>query len=130
VRRLGADRKPIADRGNSATPVFPADFCTWTESPRFAARWSLDPDGVTDAVAIKAAAGLLPASEMAIVTKLMQVCSGAAYDDTGKWRRLHITVNTALISAGTHSLQNPGLDRGRGGGSVLVPHGHRMPSPA
>jgi SNF2 family DNA or RNA helicase len=50
---------------------------------------ALDPDGVGDAVATKAAAGLLPASEMAIVTKLMQVCSGASYDDTGKWRRLH-----------------------------------------
>jgi SNF2 family DNA or RNA helicase len=50
---------------------------------------ALDPDGVVDAVAAKAAAGLLPASEMAIVTKLMQVCSGASYDDTGKWRRLH-----------------------------------------
>jgi SNF2 family DNA or RNA helicase len=50
---------------------------------------ALDPDGIADAVATKAAAGLLPASEMAIVTKLMQVCSGASYDDTGKWRRLH-----------------------------------------
>jgi SNF2 family DNA or RNA helicase len=50
---------------------------------------ALDPDRVADAVATKAAAGLLPASEMATVTKLMQVCSGASYDDTGKWRRLH-----------------------------------------
>jgi SNF2 family DNA or RNA helicase len=50
---------------------------------------ALDSGGVTDAVAAKAAAGLFPASEMAIVTKLMQVCSGASYDDSGDWRRLH-----------------------------------------
>jgi SNF2 family DNA or RNA helicase len=50
---------------------------------------ALDSGGITDAVAAKAAAGLFPASEMAIVTKLMQVCSGASYDDSGKWRRLH-----------------------------------------
>jgi hypothetical protein len=50
---------------------------------------ALDPDGVADAVAAKAAAGLLPASEMAVVTKLMQVCSGAVSDDHGGWRRLH-----------------------------------------
>jgi hypothetical protein len=50
---------------------------------------ALDPDGVADAVAAKAAAGLIPASEMAIVTKLVQVCSGAVYDDQGTWRRLH-----------------------------------------
>jgi SNF2 family DNA or RNA helicase len=50
---------------------------------------ALDSDGVADAVAARAAAGLLPASEMAIVTKLMQVCSGAVYDDAGHWRRQH-----------------------------------------
>ena len=50
---------------------------------------ALDPGGVADAVATKAASGLIPASEMAIVTKLMQVCSGAVYDDHGAWRRLH-----------------------------------------
>jgi hypothetical protein len=50
---------------------------------------ALDPDGVADAVATKAAAGLLPVSEMAIVTKLMQTLSGAVYDDHGTWRRLH-----------------------------------------
>jgi hypothetical protein len=49
----------------------------------------LDGNGTTDAIAAKVAIGLLPASEMAIVTKLMQVCSGASYDDTGKWQRLH-----------------------------------------
>jgi hypothetical protein len=43
----------------------------------------------TDAVAAKVAAGLLPASEMALVTKLMQVCSGASYDGTGNWQQLH-----------------------------------------
>jgi SNF2 family DNA or RNA helicase len=50
---------------------------------------ALDAGGTTDAVAAKAAAGLVPASEMAIVAKLMQVCSGASYDDMGAWRRLH-----------------------------------------
>jgi hypothetical protein len=50
---------------------------------------ALDPDGVADAAVAKAAAGLLPASEMAIITRLMQVCSGASYDDSGHWRRLH-----------------------------------------
>ena len=50
---------------------------------------ALDSGGVTDAVAAKAAAGLFPASEMAIITKLMQVCSGASYDNSGNWRRLH-----------------------------------------
>jgi SNF2 family DNA or RNA helicase len=49
----------------------------------------LDAGGTTDAAAAKAASGLIPASEMAIVGKLMQVCSGASYDDTGAWRRLH-----------------------------------------
>jgi hypothetical protein len=49
----------------------------------------LDKDGTTDAAAVRAASGMLPASDMAIVTKLMQVCSGAAYDDSGGWRRLH-----------------------------------------
>ena len=50
---------------------------------------ALDPDGVADAVATQAASGLIPASEMAIVTKLVQACSGAVYDDHGTWRRLH-----------------------------------------
>jgi SNF2 family DNA or RNA helicase len=50
---------------------------------------ALDTGGTTDAVAAKVARGLLPASEMAIVTKLQQVCSGASYDDTGTWTRLH-----------------------------------------
>lgn len=50
---------------------------------------ALDSGGTTDAVAAKAASGLMPSTEMAIVTKLMQVCSGASYDDTGTWRRLH-----------------------------------------
>jgi SNF2 family DNA or RNA helicase len=50
---------------------------------------ALDAGGTTDAVAAKAASGFIPASEMAIITKLMQVCSGASYDDTGAWRRLH-----------------------------------------
>jgi SNF2 family DNA or RNA helicase len=49
----------------------------------------LDGDGTTDAVAAKIAAGLMPASEMAIITKLMQVCSGASYEDNGSWTRLH-----------------------------------------
>jgi hypothetical protein len=50
---------------------------------------TLDAGGTTDAVAAKAASGLIPASEMAIATKLMQVCSGAVYDDSGAWRPLH-----------------------------------------
>ena len=50
---------------------------------------ALDPDGVADEAAAKAASGLIPASEMATITKLMQVCSGAVYDDRGGWRRLH-----------------------------------------
>jgi hypothetical protein len=50
---------------------------------------ALDGGRTTDAVAAKVAAGLVPASEMAIVTKLMQVCSGASYDDKGGWQRLH-----------------------------------------
>jgi hypothetical protein len=50
---------------------------------------ALDAGGTTDAIAAKVASGLMPASEMAIVGKLMQVCSGAVYDDTGNWRRLH-----------------------------------------
>lgn len=50
---------------------------------------ALDTGGTTDTVAAKVARGLLPASEMAIVTKLQQVCSGASYDDTGGWARLH-----------------------------------------
>lgn len=51
----------------------------------------LDGAGTTDAAAKSIAAGLVPSSEMAIVTKLMQVCSGASYDDSGegKWTRLH-----------------------------------------
>jgi hypothetical protein len=50
---------------------------------------ALDGGKTTDAVAAKVAAGLLPRSEMAIVTKLMQVCSGASYDGSGRWQRLH-----------------------------------------
>jgi SNF2 family DNA or RNA helicase len=49
----------------------------------------LDGDGTTDAVAVKVAFALMPASEMATVTKLMQVCSGASYNDQGGWERLH-----------------------------------------
>jgi SNF2 family DNA or RNA helicase len=49
---------------------------------------ALDSGGTTDAVTAKVASGLFPASDMALVTKLMQVCSGASYDDTGAWRRL------------------------------------------
>src|SRR4029077_21051502 len=49
---------------------------------------ALDEGGTTDEVAAKVARGLLPASEMAIVTKLQQVCSGASYDDSGGITRL------------------------------------------
>jgi hypothetical protein len=50
---------------------------------------ALDEGGTTDAVAAQVARGLMPASEMAIVTKLQQVCSGASYDYAGNWTRLH-----------------------------------------
>jgi hypothetical protein len=50
---------------------------------------ALDTGGTTDAVAAKVASGLMPSSEMATVTKLMQVCSGASYDNAGSWQRLH-----------------------------------------
>jgi SNF2 family DNA or RNA helicase len=49
----------------------------------------LDSGGVTDALAAKLVQGLRPGSELAIVGKLMQTLSGAVYDDSGKWRRLH-----------------------------------------
>jgi hypothetical protein len=49
----------------------------------------LDAGGVTDSIAANLAQGLRPGSELAIVGKLMQVCSGAVYDDEGVWRRLH-----------------------------------------
>jgi len=45
--------------------------------------------GTTDTVAAQLAQSLRPGSEMAIVGKLMQVCSGAVYDDAGTWRQLH-----------------------------------------
>jgi hypothetical protein len=50
---------------------------------------ALDGDGVTDETAARVARGLMPAHEMAVVGKLMQICSGAIYDDTGEWRHLH-----------------------------------------
>jgi hypothetical protein len=49
----------------------------------------LDGENTTDLVAKKVAQGLMPASEMATVTKLMQVVSGASYNDEGGWTRLH-----------------------------------------
>jgi hypothetical protein len=49
----------------------------------------LDAGGVTDGVAAKLAQGLRPGSELAIAGKLMQVLSGAVYDDQGTWRRMH-----------------------------------------
>jgi hypothetical protein len=50
---------------------------------------ALDAGGVTDTVAAKLAHGLTPGSDLAMAGKLMQVCSGAVYDDHGAWRRLH-----------------------------------------
>ena len=44
---------------------------------------------VTGEVSAAIVAGLRPKSDMAIVGKLMQVCSGAVYDSTGTWQRLH-----------------------------------------
>jgi SNF2 family DNA or RNA helicase len=49
----------------------------------------LDRGGVTKELAAKVAAKVCPNSELAIVTKLMQVCSGAVYNDSGSWQRLH-----------------------------------------
>jgi hypothetical protein len=50
---------------------------------------ALDEGGATDEVAARVARGLMPASEMAIVGKLMQVCSGASYTGDGGWMHLH-----------------------------------------
>jgi hypothetical protein len=49
----------------------------------------LDGEGTTDAAAALVAKGIMPSSEMAIVTKLMQICSGASYEDDSEWIRLH-----------------------------------------
>jgi hypothetical protein len=49
----------------------------------------LDGDGTTDSAAVQVARGIMPANEMAIVMKLMQICSGASYEDDGEWIRLH-----------------------------------------
>jgi hypothetical protein len=45
--------------------------------------------GVTKAVALAANRRPITIHEMAVVGKLMQVVSGAVYDDDGKWWRLH-----------------------------------------
>ena len=50
---------------------------------------ALDEGGTTSAVAALVAKGLMPKSDMAIVGKLMQVCSGAIYNDSSAWARLH-----------------------------------------
>jgi SNF2 family DNA or RNA helicase len=50
---------------------------------------ALDEGGTSDAIAAAVARGLMPKHEMAIVGKLQQVCSGAGYDDGGRWSRLH-----------------------------------------
>src|SRR5262249_53156411 len=52
-------------------------------------RLDLAGGSVTDEIAKGMAAGLRPKSDMAVVGKLMQVCSGAVYDATGAWQRLH-----------------------------------------
>jgi hypothetical protein len=46
-------------------------------------------DGVTSEVAAAVAAGLRPKSDMALVGKLMQVCSGAVYDTAGVAQPVH-----------------------------------------
>jgi SNF2 family DNA or RNA helicase len=73
---------------NTRPPVVEVVHDTPLDPTSEAVYRALDSGGITDAVAAKAAAGLFPASEMATITKLMQVCSGASYDDAGKWRRL------------------------------------------
>jgi hypothetical protein len=45
--------------------------------------------GTTAEVAKLVAAGLTPPPDIAVVGKLMQVCSGAVYDDANGWKRLH-----------------------------------------
>jgi SNF2-related domain len=45
--------------------------------------------GVTNEVFAATAAGIRPRSDMAIVGKLMQVCSGAVYDQHGTVQRIH-----------------------------------------
>jgi hypothetical protein len=45
--------------------------------------------GVTDEVAAAAAAGIRPKSDMAVVGKLMQVCSGAVYAQHGSVQPVH-----------------------------------------
>jgi hypothetical protein len=49
----------------------------------------LEGGGVTDEVTAALTAGLRPRSDMAIVGKLMQMCSGAVYSSSERWQRLH-----------------------------------------
>jgi hypothetical protein len=49
----------------------------------------LDGEGTTDSAAALVAQGIMPSNEMAVVVKLMQICSGASYEDDGGWVQLH-----------------------------------------
>jgi hypothetical protein len=49
---------------------------------------SLD-QGTTEDFAKLIAAGITPPNDLAVVGKLMQVISGAIYDDEGGWKRIH-----------------------------------------
>jgi SNF2 family DNA or RNA helicase len=46
-------------------------------------------EGTTEELAKLVAAGLTAPPDIAVVGKLMQVCSGAVYSDDGGWKRLH-----------------------------------------
>ena len=74
---------------NTRPPVVEIEHDVPLDAASAAVYAALDEGGVTDAVATKVAAGLRPASEMAIATKLMQVCSGAVYGGDGRVRHLH-----------------------------------------
>jgi hypothetical protein len=74
-----ATRPPVLEVVHD-TPLDPKSLAVYAE---------LDGEGTTDKVAAMVARGLMPRSEMAIVTKLMQVCSGASYNAEGGWTRLH-----------------------------------------
>jgi SNF2 family DNA or RNA helicase len=50
---------------------------------------TLDEGNVTEEVRSLVAKGVLPKNQMAVVGKLMQVCSGAIYDENNEWHRLH-----------------------------------------
>jgi hypothetical protein len=82
----------VVDRAALATrpPVIEIIHDVPLDAKSAAVYAALDGNGTTDIVAARIAQGLLPASLMAIVVKLMQVCSGASYvNDQADLQRLH-----------------------------------------